>query len=206
MDSFHFSRCFVVLSAIFWAVATGAGAAPVGNEPATLLQQAVSEVLAISDAPDATPARVRDSVRPLLDKYCDPRLMTRRAIGPGWREFTAAQQQRAVALFTDLTLGVYADRFKSGLHLTIVYRATVELAPDRQEVPMTVTADEGQPVEVAFRFEKAASGWRIYDIVVEGVSLVGNYRSQFDPIFKKSGADGVLRSLEAKGANTPVKP
>jgi phospholipid transport system substrate-binding protein len=196
----------VVFSAIFWAVATGAGAAPVGNEPATLLQQAVSEVLAISNAPDATPARVRDSVRPLIEKYCDSRLMTRRAIGPGWREFTAAQQQRAVVLFTDLALGVYADRFKSGLHLTIVYRSAVEVAPERQEVPLTMTTDEGQPVEVAFRFEKTAAGWRIYDIVIEGVSLVGNYRSQFEPIFQKGGADAVLRSLEAKRADTPVKP
>src|SRR5580704_11883358 len=107
--------CCRVLSAMFLALATGAGAAPAGDEPAALLRQAVGEVLAISNAPGATPAGVRAGVRPLLEKYFDTRLLTRRAIGPGWREFTPAQQQRAVTLFGDLALSVYADKFKPGL-------------------------------------------------------------------------------------------
>ena len=199
-------RYWGIPAAILLAAATSAGAEPAGDEPGALLKQAVSEVLAVSNAPNATPASVHDGVRPLLKKYADPTLMTRRAIGPAWREFTAGQQKRAVTLFTDIALGTYADKFTPGLHPVIVYRGTVELAPNRREVPMSMTTEEGQPLEAVFRFEHTAAGWRIYDIVVEGVSLVANYRSQFDSIFQKSGAGGVLRALEAKTAETPAKP
>ena len=187
MDSLHASHCFVVLTAMFCIVTTGAGAAPAADEPAALLRRAVGEVLAVNGAPGATPASVHDGMRPLLEKYVDTRLLTRRAIGPGWREFTAAQQQRAATLFVDLALGVYADNCtKPSVHLTIVYRATVELGADHQEVPTSMTADEGQPVEVAFRFEHTAAGLADLRHGDVGVSLVGNYRSQLDPIFNET--------------------
>jgi phospholipid transport system substrate-binding protein len=200
------SRWFRVLSAMFLPVATGAAAAPVGGEPDALLRQAVGEILVISNAPDATPARVREGVRRLFGTYVDPWLLTRRAIGPGWRGLTAAQQQRAVTLFTDLALGAYADKFTPGLHPKVIYRTTVDLAPNRREVPISITTNEGEAIELAFRFEETGAGWRIYDIVVEGVSLVANYRSQFGPIFQSSGASGVLRALEAKTAELTPKP
>jgi phospholipid transport system substrate-binding protein len=190
---------------MFLPLATGAGAAPVSGEPSAILRQAVNDVLAISNAPDATPARVREGVRQLFATYVDPQLLTRRAIGPGWRTFTAAQQQRAVTLFTDLALGAYADKFKPGLHAKVTYRTTVDLAPKRREVPISITTGEGDPIDLAFRFENTAAGWRIYDIVIVGVSLVANYRSQFDPIFQSSGAAGVLQALEAKTAEPPPK-
>jgi phospholipid transport system substrate-binding protein len=206
MNALSASRYWLVLPAIFSAIALGAVAAPAAHEPAELLRQAVGEVLAISNAPGATPASVRAGVRPILETYFDPLLMTRRSIGPGWREFTVPQQQRAVTLFTDLVLQSYADKFTPGLHPVVVYRSTVELAPNRQEVPMSMTTDEGQTVGVAFRFERTAAGWRIYDIVVEGVSLVANYRSQFDSIFQTGGADGVLSALESKIEENRSKP
>jgi phospholipid transport system substrate-binding protein len=206
MNALSSSRHLLVLSAIFSAAAIGSVAAPTAREPAELLRQAVGEVVAISNAPGATPASVRAGVRPILETYFDPLLMTRRSIGPGWREFTVSQQQRAVTLFTDLVLQSYADKFTPGLHPVVVYRSTVELAPNRQEVPMSMTTDDGQIVGVAFRFEHTAAGWRIYDIVVEGVSLVANYRAQFDSIFQTSGADGVLRALEDKIAEIRSKP
>jgi phospholipid transport system substrate-binding protein len=199
-------RYFSIPAAVLLAAAICRGAEPAGDEPGALLKQAVGEVLAVSNSPNATPASVHDGVRPLLKKYADPVLMTRRAIGPAWREFTAAQQERAVTLFADIALGTYADKFTPGLHPFIVYHGAVELSPNRREVPMTMTTEDGQPLEAVFRFEHTAAGWRIYDIVVEGVSLIANYRSQFDSIFQKSGAGGVLLALETKAAETPARP
>jgi len=195
-------RLFRLLTGLLWCLATGASAATADDKPRALLERAVDEVLAISCSPGATPTSIRDGIRPLFEKYFDTAILTKRAIGPGWRELSATQQQRAIVLFTDLALGNYADKFKPGFHPVISYRLTVELTPTRQEVPISITTEDGQPVAISFRFEHMPAGWRIYDIVIEGVSLVGNYRSQFDPIFQDSGANGVMRALEAKVAES----
>ena len=197
-------RHFWALIGIFCAAAASVAAAD--DEPRALLTRAVNEVLAVSNAPGATAVSVHDGVRPLFEKYFDTTLLTRRAIGPGWREFNADQQKRAVILFSDLALGTYADKFKPGFHPVIIYRSTVELAANRQEVPISITTEDGQPVAIAFRFENTPIGWRIYDIIIEGVSLDGNYRSQFDPIFQDSGAKGVIHALEVKVTETTAKP
>jgi phospholipid transport system substrate-binding protein len=201
---FRCSRRFWTPIGLFCAAAASAAAAT-DDEPRALLTKAVNEVLAVSNAPGATAASVHNGVRPLFEKYFDSTLLTRRAIGPGWREFSTDQQKRAVILFSDLALGTYADKFKPGFHPAITYRSTTELAPNRREVPISITTEDGQPVAIAFRFENTPIGWRIYDIIIEGVSLDGNYRSQFDPIFQESGAKGVIHALEVKVAETAGK-
>jgi phospholipid transport system substrate-binding protein len=200
------TRLFCVLVGILCTAAANATAAATDDEPRALLTKAVDEVLSVSNAPGSTAASIHNGVRPLFEKYFDTTLLTKRAIGPGWREFSAEQQQRAVVLFTDLALGTYVDKFKPGFHPVITYRPTVELTPSRREVPISITTEDGQPVAIAFRFESTPIGWRIYDIVIEGVSLDGNYRSQFGPIFQDGGAKGVIHALEVKAAETTAKP
>jgi phospholipid transport system substrate-binding protein len=119
--------------------------------------------------------------------------MTRRAVGPGWRQFTPAQQAKATGLFTTLIIRSYSAKFTPGEHPVITYKAATEPAPGRVEVPTSLLY-EGSHYEVIYRLENAGS-WRITDVVIEGVSLVANYRSQFDAQFKKGGADAVIAAL-----------
>jgi phospholipid transport system substrate-binding protein len=126
---------------------------------------------------------------------------TRLAIGRDWRDFTPEQQARAVELFSRLIVRTYADRINGDVRPQITYGQPVELRAGRVEVPTTVTTD-GQTYAVTYRLEldrePTAARWRIYDVVAEGVSLISNYRSQFEPIVRRSGAPGLLSTLEAK--------
>jgi phospholipid transport system substrate-binding protein len=108
-----------------------------------------------------------------------------------------------VVLFTELTMHTYAAKFRPGMQPVIAYQPPVVLAPNRQELPTTIT-DGDSTAAVAFRFERTTAGWRVYDVVIEGISLVANYRAQFDAIFQKGGAAGVLRALETKLAERPA--
>ena len=139
-------------------------------------------------------------VRPVLEKNVSFAAMTRRAIGPGWRTFTPDQQKKAISLFTDLIIRRYAGRYTIGERPEVSYRTVTTPAPGRAEVPTQVLY-KGSRYEVIYRLEQSED-WRITDLVVEGVSLVGNYRSQFDASFRKGGAEAVLNAL-TNAVNNP---
>jgi phospholipid transport system substrate-binding protein len=161
------------------------------------LQSAVNEVLtAAESAPDvaALPAKLS----PILLRHISFDAMTRRAVGPGWRQFTNAEKEKAVELFTTLIIRTYSEKITPGEYPVIKFKPASTPAPGRVEVP-TILTYRGSTYEVTYRLEEA-EGWRITDVMIEGVSLVANYRSQFDALFKKDGANGVLNALTKEKA------
>ena len=132
-------------------------------------------------------------VKPVLENILDFQIMTRRAVGPGWREFNPAQQKEATGLFTTLILRTYTAKFTPGEYPDVIYKTSSSPAPGRVEIPTTAEY-KGSRYDVIYRMEDKG-GWLITDIVIEGVSLVANYRSQFDAQFKQGGVDAVLNAL-----------
>jgi len=156
------------------------------------LKSAVGEVLAVADR-TASRGALHESLRPVLRKHVSFETMTRRAVGPGWRQFTPAQQQQATQLFSTLIIRSYSNKFTPGEHPAITYKTAVSPAVGRVDVP-TITVYKGSRFSVNYRMEQE-QGWKITDVVIEGVSLIANYRSQLDAQFKKGGANAVISSL-----------
>lgn len=163
------------------------------------LQEAVDEVLAIAHKA-ADRAALQAALRPALKNHLSFEAMTRRAVGPGWRQFTPAQQGEAIRLFTTLIIRTYSDKFTPGEHPEVLFKAASAPAPGRVEVPTTLLY-QGSRYSVTYRLEEAES-WRITDVVIEGVSLVANYRTQFDSEFKKGGPGAVVAAL-SQSADQP---
>jgi phospholipid transport system substrate-binding protein len=156
------------------------------------LRSVVDGVMKIAERATSN-AGLADKVRPILMKYVAFDAMTRRAIGPGWRQFTKDQQAEAVKLFTTLVIRTYSGKYTPGQRPETIYKAATAPAPGRVEVPTNLLY-KGSRYSVIYRLE-AAESWGITDIVAEGVSLVANYRSQFDSEFRKGGAAGVINAL-----------
>ena len=186
-------RLCLTLALMALAPLTGI-AAPASAEEAQLrLHAAIDEVLAIADkAPNKKVLMER--LEPVLEKNISFGTMTRRAVGPGWRDFKPEQQKSAVALFTKLVIRSYGGKFTIGEHPQVLYKSAATPAAGRVEVT-TTTVYQGSRYGVVYRMEQD-EGWRTTDVVIEGVSMVANYRSQLDPVFKKGGASAVLNSLE----------
>jgi phospholipid transport system substrate-binding protein len=173
------------------------GAASV-DDPATMLHSAIDEVLSIAYSGHGNET-LAARVRPALEKCFAFDLVTRQAMGPGWRQFSANDQKRTIDLFSELMIRTYSARVVGTQRPKIVYGTPVELAPDRREIPIRVTTStSNEPIAVVNRLIKLPAGWRIYDVLIEGVSFVANYRAQFDEIIKKGGAPAVIRILETK--------
>jgi phospholipid transport system substrate-binding protein len=120
-------------------------------------------------------------------------------LGPYWRSATPEQREQFVAQFRQLLVRTYG-------HTLMEYRDTkirflpLLAAPDAQQVTVRCEAEQagGNPIQLAYAMYHAADGWKVYDVQVEGVSLVTNYRSSFAAIIQRQGMDGLIRQLAEK--------
>jgi phospholipid transport system substrate-binding protein len=190
----HLRSALVVLFLGFVCLSGAASA----DDPATMLHGSIDEVLSIAYSGHGT-GNLSARVRPALEKCFAFDLVTRQAMGPGWRQFSATDQKRVTDLFSELMIRTYSARVVGTQRPKIVYGTPTDLAPDRREFPTRVIPSSGnEPVAVVYRLIRLPPGWRIYDVLIEGVSFVANYRAQFDEIIQKGGAPAVIRALETK--------
>ena len=163
------------------------------------LREGMNQVLAVTE--DSKGGRpMADQLQSVLEKRICFESMTRRAIGPGWRQFTPAQQAEATKLFTKLILRSYSSKFTPGQRPEVNYLKATSPAPGRIEIPTTMLY-KGSRYSIVYRMENRGR-WLVTDILAEGVSLVANYRAQFDGLYKKGGATAVLDSLRQSVART----
>lgn len=157
------------------------------------LHTAVDEVLGVANRATSR-GGLAEKVRPVLQRHVSFETMTRRAVGLGWRQLSPDQQKKATQLFTTLVIRTYANKFTPGNQSTINFQSAVSPADGRVDVPTTLVY-AGSRYSVTYRMEQV-DGWRIVDVVIEGVSLVANYRTQLDASFKSGGGAAVISSLE----------
>lgn len=184
------------LSALLSTIATlalinGAHCSP-PDEAEKKLKSWVDEVVAVADRASDTKT-LRKNITPILERSINFEFMTRRAVGPGWRQLTPDQQKEVIKLFSTLITRTYTAKFTPGEHPVILFKTPTSPAPGRVEVPTSIVY-KGSRYEVVYRQEESAA-WRITDVVIEGVSMVANYRTQFDSELKQGGAASLISSL-----------
>lgn len=135
---------------------------------------------------------LRDEIAPVFD-FGE---MAKRSLGPNWRGRTTEEQDRFVALFREILENSYLGKIESYQGEEIRYgRESIEGA--YAEVKTLVVTRQGLEFPVDYRMLEGSGGYRIYDVVIEGISLVGNYRSQFNSILRKSSFRDMMEKLRA---------
>jgi phospholipid transport system substrate-binding protein len=163
------------------------------------LRTTVDQVLAVTNKAKGG-RTMAEQLTPILVRHICFESMTRRAVGPGWRQFTPEQKTEATALFTKLIIRSYSEKFTPGEHPEIKYLKATSPGAGKVEIP-TTTVYKGNRYNVTYRLEDRGK-WLVTDILAEGVSFVANYRAQFDALVKKGGAVAVLESLRQSVART----
>lgn len=167
------------------------------EEAQARLRTAVDAILQIATRTTNRNTLVEE-IRPILmDNMCFE-AMTRRAVGPGWRELSPEQRRDAQVWFATLLIRKYSERINPGELPHVEFRQATSPAPNRAEI-ITRTSYKGSSYEVIYRMEKSTQ-WRVTDVIIEGMSLVANYRSQFDSIFRRGGTPAVLQALQQSAA------
>jgi len=171
--------------------------------PDVLVKNVSTEVLGIIKADPKVQAgdqaRIREVVESKLLPYFDFERITALAMGRNWRQATPEQQKQLVEQFRSLLVRTYSGALAQYRNQTMDYKP---LRADAAATDVTVRTEvvrPGQaPVQIDYSMGKTPGGWKAYDVIVGGVSLVTNYRDEFNEQIRAGGVDGLVKSLVAK--------
>jgi phospholipid transport system substrate-binding protein len=169
--------------------------------PDVLVKNTADEVLSVIRTTKDKRA-LREAAEKKVLPYFDFRTMTQLAVGRYWREATPAQQKALESNFRQLLVNTYT----ASLNVAALGSEGVEVKPldpksaGQNDVVVRTTVKSGQrrPIPVDYRMRKTADGWKVYDVIVENLSLVTNYRSSFASEIQRSGIDGLVKALQDK--------
>ncbi len=195
----------VVLSLLmFFADPLTSMAGPPTDQIKATVDNAVGLLRDSRDKAVATQDR-RDQLRQILFTRFDFSEMARRALGAHWRRRTATEQQEFVQLFTELLERQYAGIIESYTNEKIVYvgeRTDGAFA----EVNSKIFTAKGQELSINYKAQLVGQEWKVYDVIAEEISLVNNFRSQFNRVISSSSYEELVRRLREKQADViPVK-
>ena len=151
-------------------------------------------------------ARIRDVIEAKLAPHFDMDRMTALAMGRSWRQATPEQKKRLADEFKSLLIRTYSNALNQYRDQTLQYEP-LRAAPDAGDVTVrTTVVRPGQtPVEIDYSMERTPAGWKAYDVIVGGVSLVTNYRDEFTQQVQSGGIDGLIRALATKNSGGAAK-
>jgi phospholipid transport system substrate-binding protein len=119
-------------------------------------------------------------------------------LGREWKKLNGDQQKEFVGLFRELLQGVYADRLLAYTDQKVVFDNEKELKKGRVEVQSHIVLSDGRKVPIFYRLTNKSGQWKVYDLIIEGVSLVKNYRTQFREIIAKDSPEKLMEILRDK--------
>lgn len=171
--------------------------------PDALVREVSDDVLTIVRKDKAIQSgdtrRVIDLVEEKVLPHFNFRRMTMLAVGKDWRQANPEQQGKLVEAFRTLLVRTYSNALTQYRDQTIGYKPAKFAEADTSVRVQTEVRQAGaQPINIDYTLEKTPEGWKVFDVVVAGVSLVTNYRGTFAQEIRAGGVDGLIRSLEQK--------
>ena len=124
--------------------------------------------------------------------------LSRRTLGRQWRKMKPEQQKEFVELFRELLQGVYADRLLAYSDQKVLFEKETMLKKGRAEVQSYLQTSDGKKIPLFYRLTDKSGSWKVYDVIIEGVSMVKNYRTQFREILSKDSPEKLLEILRNK--------
>jgi phospholipid transport system substrate-binding protein len=201
-------RWFTVVSSIALSASLGLSSAALAQSteaPDVLIKRLSTEVLDAIKADKGIQSGDTSKVVALVDSKVMPNVnfarMTASAVGRNWRQATPDQQKRLQEEFKILLVRTYSGALSEVRDQTIAMKPLRSAPEDTEVVVRTEIKGRGDPIQLDYRMEKAATGWKIYDLNVLGIWLVETYRAQFAQEISASGVDGLITKLAERNKN-----
>ncbi len=201
---------FFMISLYFaaFALPVSAGAVAVDNTPKQEIERLVNQVLDILKDPrykgDAHREERRQKLRSLVNQIFDLNDISKRVLGRYNRQFTKDQFKEFKELFSKLLEKIYLTKIEHYSNEKVIFEEEKILSSTKAAVPTKIIKND-QEIPVEYRLVKKNGKWTGYDVVIEGVSLVKNYRSQFYEILHNKKPEELLKIMRKKVQNLPQK-
>lgn len=194
--------CIGIALLALWA---GCGFGPVwAGVPTEKVKETTDKIIAIvSDPALKDPAKEkerREQIRRSVDEMCDWQEMSRRSLGRYWAQRSEQEKKEFIQLFGQLLERTYIDKVEGYSGEKVIYTGE-RVDGDYAEVDVKIVTKKNTEIPVVYKLRSRDQQWWAYDMVIEGVSLVNNYRTQFSDIMAKSSFEGLMKKLREKSAD-----
>ena len=171
------------------------------DSPTEQVRATVDKVLTIVRSPNPKSKAQIVAQRAQLLEVIHPRFdfteMAKRSLGPNWAPRTTEEQREFVKIFTALIGSAYADNIESYTSQNVLY--TRESADENYaQVDTKIVSDSLPTLTINYKLHSVAKEWKVYDLIIEDISVVNNYRSQFDRVIARSSFAELVRTMKEK--------
>ncbi len=175
-------------------------AAAMADAPTDSLKASIDEVLTLLKDPayqdPSKKAALREKLIGAIKSVFNAEELSRRALGQNWKNFTPEQQKRFTEAFTTLLQNTYLDKIESYTDEAVNYLGEQPIGEGKVEVKTTIV-HQGKDIPLTYRMIDKGS-WKVYDVVIEGVSMVQNYRQQFADVLMRESPDALIDKILKK--------
>ena len=177
--------------------------------PDVLVKTTTQDVTTILKRDKAAYANDPQKLYALIDAKVLPHFdfnqMTTLAMGRYWGQATPAQQQMLIKEFRTLLVRTYANALAAFNNQVVEFKS-FSMAPEASDVTVQTQVKQpgAQPIPINYSMEKTAAGWKVYDVTIDGVSLVLNYRGSFGTEIRNKGVDSLIKTLVARNQQNPA--
>ena len=189
-------RCFKLFILIFCGLSLCVFPAYSADSPKTQVKATVDQVIDVLRDKQLQGEPLRQTLSPLIRARFDFTIMSQRTLGKYWRTATEAEQKRFISLFSDLLEASYIGRIEDYSDETVSY-GEEKIEENRADVATTVHSGNAH-IPIDYRLVLKEDDWFVYDVVIEEVSLIRNYRSTYGEIVRKEGFSGLFARMEEK--------
>ncbi len=183
----------VLVAGLVFSFANPAVADPSAQDAVRTSVEAILDALK-NDQLDKTAKR--EQMRIAIKDRFDFRAMSQRTLATNWKKATDQEQEKFVELFTQLIENSYVDKIESYTNERVEFPGTKVSGKKAMVDTLIITASADIPVN--YKLYQKGSEWMVYDVIIEGVSLISNYRSSYQEIVKKEGIPGLLVKMQDK--------
>jgi len=167
-------------------------------DPLNAVESMVNSILEILDHPEMSLAEKKEQVSGRAQRFLSIDSMSQRTLGTYWNNATQEQRDHFIYLFTRILEETYLNRIDDYSGGSVRYLQQ-RVKDDRAIVDTMIVADELE-LPVQYRMVYEQQNWRVFDIVIDGVSLIMNYRASYAEIIRRQGYDGLFRLMEERVA------
>jgi len=174
------------------------------SSPTDMVRISVDAVLVILDNEQLNYEDKRSQIGVIVQERFDFRAMSQRTLATNWSKTTDEEKEKFIELFSQLIENSYVGKIDSYTNERVDYPG--EKVSGRKAVVETLIITSSADIPVDYRLYQKGDQWLVYDVIIEGVSLISNYRSTYQEIMKKEGFDGLLAKMRAKIDELAITP
>ncbi len=169
--------------------------------PMDTVKDGVNKVISVAGDPtlkgEAAKKTKEEKIRAIIGEFFDFMVLSRLTLGKNWKKFNQDQQKEFVGLYRALLEKVYLDRILEYSDEKVVFTKETMLSKKKTEVQSKIIT-KSKEIPISYRMVLRSGEWKVYDVIIEGISMVKNYRSQFRQLLAKGSPADVLKTLREK--------